>query len=209
MAKTINVRDQESKLGAYEDSFIPEITKGIGITLRHVVKNLFGNAEEKYTRTVSYPEVKVEYPERFRGMHRLVPRDDGTPRCVACFMCSTACPARCISIEAEQSEEASIEKRPIRFEIDELKCIFCGLCVEACPEDAIRMDTGNHATPVTNRADAIWGKVDLLGNLGRKEAKGEQMVYQGAHEHRAREPKQGAGEDATPVHAKIETSDGH
>jgi formate hydrogenlyase subunit 6/NADH:ubiquinone oxidoreductase subunit I len=87
--------------------------------------------------------------------------------------------------------------------------VFCGLCVEACPEDAIRMDTGNHATPVTNRADAIWGKVDLLGNLGRKEAKGEQMVYQGAHEHRAREAKQGAGDDAAPVHAKIETSDGH
>ena len=41
------------------------------------------------------------------------------------------------------------------FEIDELRCVVCGLCVEACPCDAIRMDTGEHAQPVEDRADAI------------------------------------------------------
>ena len=172
MGKTINVRERDEIFGAYEKSYVPEIAKGIGITLRHVVKNLFAPKEERYTRTISYPEEKVAYPERFRGLHRLVPRDDGAPRCVACFMCSTACPARCISITAEASDNPTIEKRPMTFEIDELKCIFCGLCVEACPEDAIRMDTGVHASPTTNRADAIMGKVDLLSMLGRHEAGG-------------------------------------
>jgi len=197
--KIINVRQRDFNFGTYEKSYMPEITKGIAVTLRHIAKNLFGNEEQKYTRTVSYPEVKVEYPERFRGMHRLVPRDDGAPRCVACFMCSTACPARCISITAEESDDPNVEKRPARFEIDELKCIFCGMCVEACPEDAIRMDTGEHVTAFTNRADAVFGKVDLLSNLGRAEKKGETPVYRGAHEHRARQAPQNAPTGAAPV----------
>ncbi|MCC6806689.1 MAG: NADH-quinone oxidoreductase subunit I [Deltaproteobacteria bacterium] len=198
MGKIIKVRAQDAEVGAYEKAYLPEITKGIGITLRHVVKNLFGG-DEKYTRTVSYPEEKVEYPVRFRGAHRLTPREDGAPRCVACFMCSTACPARCINIVAEESDDPNIEKRPKVFEIDELKCIFCGMCVEACPEDAIRMDTGEHVKPFTNRADAVYGKVDLLSMLGRTEKNGEQPVYRGAHEHRARQAPQHSPEGTLPV----------
>jgi NADH-quinone oxidoreductase subunit I len=68
-------------------------------------------------------------------------RPDGDPRCVACYMCSTACPARCIEIEAEEAGDHHIEKRPAVFNIDLLLCIYCGMCVEACPCDAIRMDT--------------------------------------------------------------------
>jgi NADH-quinone oxidoreductase subunit I len=56
-------------------------------------------------------------------------------------MCSTACPANCIHIEAKESADDRIEKKPAKFEIDLLVCVFCGLCEEACPVDAIRMDT--------------------------------------------------------------------
>jgi len=197
--KVINVRERDAEIGVYEQSYFPEIAKGIGITLKHIFKNLLGDKNKKYTRTVSYPEQKVEYPERFRGQHRLVPREDGTPRCVACFMCSTACPAHCIAITAEQSDDPTIEKRPATFEIDELKCIFCGYCVEACPEDAIRMDTGYHTSAFTNRADAVFGKADLLAQLGRKETSNAASVYYGAHEHRAREAPQGSPEGAAPL----------
>jgi NADH-quinone oxidoreductase subunit I len=155
-----------------EKLYVPAIATGLGVTLRHFFKNVFG--KEKYIQTVQYPDVKAEYPQRFRGMHRLVPRADGKPRCVACFMCQTACPARCIHIEAGETDDKSIEKFPLVFEIDELRCVMCGLCVEACPCDAIRMDTGFHPPPVTSREAANVGRADLLSYFGRDEAPAKQ-----------------------------------
>jgi NADH-quinone oxidoreductase subunit I len=148
--------------------YLPAVAAGLGATIRHFFKNVIGG-KDKYTRTVQYPDQKVEYPPRFRGMHRLVPREDGAPRCVACFMCETACPARCIHIVAGETSDESIEKFPQVFEIDELRCVVCGLCVEACPCDAIRMDTGMHPSPVYTRDDADFGKADLLAFFGREE----------------------------------------
>lgn len=165
--------------------FVPAIAAGLTQTVKHFFTNIFG--KEKYTQTVQYPDVKVEYPHRFRGMHRLVPREDGNPRCVACFMCQTACPARCIHIVAGETDDQRIEKFPVIFEIDELRCVVCGLCVEACPCDAIRMDTGFHPKPVYSREDADFGKADLLGILGREEAK------QGGGRSKDRPPATAAG----------------
>jgi len=121
--------------------------------------------------TVSYPEQKRPYPERFRGVHRLTQRDDGSPRCVACLCCSTACPAQCIFIEAGEygdgDKRQGYERFPVKFVIDELRCIFCGYCVEACPCDAIRMDTGAHAAPYDSREQFIYAKDILLNIPGR------------------------------------------
>src|SRR5678815_950261 len=156
---------------AEETTFVKAALKGLGITLKHFARNLFlplrsaeargkagaptDEAWHNEIETIQYPEEKVTYPERFRGLHRLMLRDDGNVRCVACMCCPTVCPAHCITIIPEESDSSAIEKRPAVFEIDELRCVVCGLCVEACPCDAIRMDTGDHAKPVEERADGI------------------------------------------------------
>jgi NADH-quinone oxidoreductase subunit I len=88
-------------------------------------------------------------------------REDGTARCVACFMCSTACPADCIRIVAGERPDEN-EKFPAVFEVDFIKCVFCGLCEEACPCDAIRLDSGVHRAPAYTRAEELNGKEDLL-----------------------------------------------
>lgn len=182
----VGVRQVSRDVGVSDRLYVPAIASGLGATIRHFFTNVFGR--EKYTQTVQYPDQKAEYPERFRGMHRLVPREDGAPRCVACFMCQTACPARCIRIVAGEADDSNIEKFPVVFEIDELRCVVCGLCVEACPCDAIRMDSGFHPPPVVSRQSADVGKFDLLKILGKDE-KAEPVVQRS----KAKPPASAAG----------------
>jgi NADH-quinone oxidoreductase subunit I len=154
-----------------EQAYVPEIVRGLGVTMRHFFKNTFNKRENTEIVTIAYPEEKRVYPERFRGVHRLTHRADGSPRCVACLCCSTACPAQCIHIEAGEYEPGDsrygYERYPKVFVIDELRCIFCGYCVEACPCDAIRMDTGIHMPASTRREHFIFDKEMLMSLPGQ------------------------------------------
>ncbi|HXJ21470.1 MAG TPA: NADH-quinone oxidoreductase subunit I [Polyangia bacterium] len=149
-----------------QQAYLPAIAEGLGVTFRHFVKNFIGNVSGMRKKTdivtIEYPEEKKKYPARNRGLHRLMLREDGQVRCVACMMCPTVCPAHCITIVPEEAPDGRIEKRPKIFEIDELRCVVCGLCAEACPCDAIRMDTLDHAKPTTRRADGILDKEELM-----------------------------------------------
>ena len=164
-ARDIKVVDS-SPLTLSERAYVSEVSRGVVITFRHLLKTLGKLVRGRKIETVEYPEQQVAYSGRFRGLHRLVPRDDGTARCVACFMCATACPANCIHIEAEPRLDQSTEKQPKVFQIDELRCVDCGLCVEACPCDAIRMDSNIHPPPSGTRDDQLMGRWDLLKVLG-------------------------------------------
>ncbi len=147
------------ELTFWERIYFVEIFKGLATTFGHARRTLM---RPEASTTLMYPEVQPDLPRDYRARHRLMKRPDASPRCVACYMCSTACPARCINIVAEESPDHHIEKRPAKFEIDLLLCVFCGFCVEACPCDAIRMDTKKAILAGDNRADFVVDKATLM-----------------------------------------------
>ncbi len=150
-----------------EQLYIPAIFGGMKTTLRHFMTNLQDTSQVK---TLSYPEeLPSDISPRYRGVHRLTKRDDGSVRCVACFMCATACPAECIFIEAKERDDEVDEKMPEVFTIDLLECVFCGGCVEACPCDAIRMDTGIFSFVGKTREAFLLDKKTLLSHEAHKD----------------------------------------
>ncbi len=148
---------QPPELTAAERLYLPQIISGMRTTLRHMFSKKLRDK-----RTLQYPEAKrVLRVENYRGVHRLNKDPDGRVACVACFMCSTACPAHCIHIEAGESPWPDREKYPVKFDIDELRCIYCGMCEEACPCDAIEL-TPHYELVGRSRQEMIFDKEKLL-----------------------------------------------
>jgi NADH-quinone oxidoreductase subunit I len=128
--------------------FLP-LLQGLKITFMHLFKK---------TVTLQYPDERPNVAPIFRGLHALNVSHDRA-KCVACYLCPTVCPAKCITVEA--GEDENHDKFAAVYEIDMLRCIFCGYCVEACPVDAIRM---TQAFELANykRDDFVFTKERLL-----------------------------------------------
>lgn len=140
-------------------TYVVAVVKGLWLTLGHVVSNLL---HPEKLPTVFFPEEKKALPPATRGRHRLMKREDGSPRCTACMLCATACPAECIHILAEESPNPDIEKLPAKFDIDMLRCVYCGFCVDACPLDAIRMDIPEVTVAGYTRDSLVYHKEFLM-----------------------------------------------
>jgi NADH-quinone oxidoreductase subunit I len=151
-------------------TMLPGIVKGMKVTLTH----LLTPRRKKMVPTVQYPEEKAPVFERSRGIHFMKTDDKGRANCVACFMCSTACPADAISIVAKPAP-ADWEGRdvyPETYAINELRCIFCGMCEQACPKDAIHLST-TQAPVFHSRQEAIYGLHRLMQHYGDVKASGQ------------------------------------
>lgn len=135
--------------------YIPAAIAGIARTVYHFffVKRF----------TLQYPEERLPAEKGYRGEHRLKRDELGRMKCVACLMCQTSCPARCITIVAGESPWPDREKIPVKFEIDMLKCIYCGMCEEACPCDAIEL-TPRYTQSATTRQQKMYDLTKLLAN---------------------------------------------
>jgi NADH-quinone oxidoreductase subunit I len=145
---------EEPKLGLAGKMYLPLFVQGLTTTTKH----LFGPKV-----TVSYPETrpKIGNPLIYRGVHRLNKDAQGRVKCVACFLCATACPAHCIDIVGIESPWPDREKYPESFTIDELRCIYCGMCEEACTVDAIELTSLFDLTG-RSREEMIFDKEKLL-----------------------------------------------
>ena len=154
----------------WESTYIPTVVSGIYLTSIHFFHNLSLHIlhavglckDQSAAVTYQYPEQRRPLAPRTRTRHRLTKREDGSPRCVACMMCETVCPARCIEITAAEHPDPNIEKYPAEFILDLGKCVYCGFCVEVCPEDAIRMDTGKLNIAEYSRESMIYDKKRLM-----------------------------------------------
>jgi NADH-quinone oxidoreductase subunit I len=144
-------------IGLLEQLYLPAIVEGLTTTVQHSIKALFGKGQI----TQQFPEVEPKLPANYRGVHRLNRDEQNRVKCVACYMCSTACPAHCIDIVAAPSPWPDREKYPETFVIDELRCIYCGMCEQACPVDAIELTTLYDLTGMS-REEMMFDKEKLL-----------------------------------------------
>lgn len=140
------------KLTLADRLYLPAVMQGVQTTLKHMFQKPV---------TQQFPEERPALPGHYRGVHRLNRDEKGRVKCVACYMCSTACPAHCIDIVAAPSPWPDREKYPETFVIDELRCIYCGMCEEACPCDAIEL-TPHYEVTGLSRQELIFDKTKLL-----------------------------------------------
>jgi NADH-quinone oxidoreductase subunit I len=146
-----------------------DTVKGLMVTFTNFLRTIF----LRNRATIQYPEEEREYSNRFRGVHILTKHEDGTPKCTACYLCATICPADCIDIEADEHPNNRIEKVPVKFDIDMLRCVFCGYCVDACPEEAIIMSK-EYDLAIEHRKESIF-TIDML--LNRADSLGFKKGY--------------------------------
>jgi NADH-quinone oxidoreductase subunit I len=110
-----------------------DFLKGLTLTLR------YGLTEDV---TLEYPDKEKWIPyQRFRGRHTLNRDEEGRELCVACELCSKACPTDCITvIPMEDDTGRGITDRVAKvWNIDLVRCLYCGFCEDACPTTAVRM----------------------------------------------------------------------
>ncbi len=135
---------------------LTEILRGLSVTLSHTFRKSI---------TQMYPEEKPRMARRFRALHQLQRHPDGLEKCIGCSLCSAACPADAILVEAaENTPEHRVspgERYAKVYEINMIRCIFCGYCEEACPTGAIVLKR-NFELAATDRQHFVYTKEMLL-----------------------------------------------
>lgn len=174
------------KLGLLERLYLPAVAEGLATTFKHLLR-------PKVTQ--EFPEEQPRLPANYRGVHRLNRDEQGRVKCVACYLCATACPAHCIDIVAAPSPWPDREKYPETFVIDELRCIYCGMCEQACPCDAIELTTLFDLTGLS-REELLFDKEKLLSVYDQTVAAGTDPIR--THSGRLSVASEPAAPEETP-----------
>ena len=165
---------ERPKLTIWEKTYIPQILKGLWLTLKHI-------PQRKFTR--QYPEEQPVLYGDYRGAPTLVKDPAGRVKCVSCQLCEFVCPPKAIRItpgfRPDQAADANVEKEPKDFVIDMLRCIYCGMCEEVCPEEAIFLQR-DFALAGYSREELQFHKDRLLELGGIREDSIWKWKYKGA-----------------------------
>jgi len=120
-------------------NYIKEIFEGIYRLLQGMYITMLNMLRKKVTE--QYPENRGKhvYPERFRGMLRIIFDENNRHRCTGCGICAMNCPNETIKIFVKKEiDETGKEKRMLdKYMYDLGSCVFCGRCTQTCPCDAI------------------------------------------------------------------------
>ncbi len=84
--------------------------------------------------------------------------ETGETLCIACNLCSLACPENLIVVAWDRTEGR--KKKLTTFTYDVSRCMFCGLCEDACPVDALEL-TQDFEMAHHNREGMIWDRAML------------------------------------------------
>ncbi|MBI5440974.1 MAG: NADH-quinone oxidoreductase subunit NuoI [Deltaproteobacteria bacterium] len=133
------------------------LAAGFAVTLKHLFRR---------PTTEEYPEFKRPLPPRSRARIILTRDPDGGERCVACYLCSAACPVNCISMQSGEKPDG--RRYAEWFRIHFGRCIYCGLCEEACPTLAIQL-TPDYEFCEREMLSMVAEKEDLLVDHGGKD----------------------------------------
>ena len=139
--------------------------------------------------TLHYPRETVTKAqlEGFRGPLELVakPGNPVKPKCIACMMCVSACPSKCLTVLKEKAPKPTAEelqamkeaeergekvqkptapKAPAKFLYDFTLCSLCSLCGESCPVGSLGFSSNVYLAS-TDKKDF---KMDLLKGLQEK-----------------------------------------
>ncbi len=161
---------RDDKLNLVENALFIDFAKGLMTTMKNLLRKPI---------TTEYPKEKLTPPKRFRGEHghfvydgteppslkaiqQYMSFEKGKSRCVACYMCQTACPMPTLfRIEAIQMPDGT--KKVTRFDMNLLNCLFCGLCVDPCPVGCLTMGD-IYEMAGYRRKDAVLKMEDLEKN---------------------------------------------
>ena len=90
---------------------------GLYTTFRHMFKTKVA---------VNYPDEKIPVFPKYRGKQVLMRDENGLEKCVACGLCSVACPADAIYLEAAENDGTVMAgpRYAKVYQIHKTRCIF-------------------------------------------------------------------------------------
>ncbi len=154
----MSVKSQNSGfsfIGLIKKVFLIDLIQGLSITFKYNIGR---------TISLRYPDEEKWIPhQRFRGALTLNKDTKGRELCVACELCSRACPTDCITVvPMEDDDGKGITDRIARvWRWDSVRCLYCGYCQDACPTTAVRLGR-DYELACFDLADTIKQKDDLM-----------------------------------------------